>query len=134
MIRTRRSVRSQLTGRYLFALAGCIAVSHAQAEEAPAAAASAPAMAPGPSSAPVPSVSAAEPQTLQRVTVTTTVRKKLERVQDVPATISILSGSELSASGVTNVRGIEYKIPGLTLGDAAFEGASIGMRDRKSVV
>jgi iron complex outermembrane recepter protein len=68
----------------------------------------------------------------QTITITS-VRKKLESVRDVPATVSVLSGADLQAAGVVDVRGIEYKIPGLVLGDKGFDGASIGIRGASSI-
>ena len=98
----------------------------AQAVPAPGAAASAP-------QAPPAVTADSSAQILDRVTITTTARKKLESVQDVPATINVLSGGELAAQGVTDVRGIEYKVPGLSLGDKGFDGASIGLRGVSSI-
>jgi iron complex outermembrane recepter protein len=68
----------------------------------------------------------------QTVVISTSVRKKLETTQEIPATISVLSGAELQAQGVQDVKGIEYKIPGLVLGNLGFDGALIGLRGASS--
>jgi iron complex outermembrane recepter protein len=69
---------------------------------------------------------------VQTIVITTSVRKKLESTQDIPSTVSVLSGAELQAQGVVDVKGIEYKIPGLVLGNQGFDGALIGLRGASS--
>lgn len=66
------------------------------------------------------------------IVVITGVRKKLESTQDIPSTVSVLSGAELQAQGVVDVKGIEYKIPGLVLGNQGFDGALMGIRGASS--
>jgi iron complex outermembrane recepter protein len=68
----------------------------------------------------------------QSVVIITGVRKKLESTQDIPSTVNVLSGAELQAQGVVDVKGIEYKIPGLVLGNLGFDGALVGIRGASS--
>ena len=68
----------------------------------------------------------------QSVVISTSIRKKLETTQEIPATVNVLSGVELQAQGVFDVKGIEYKIPGLVLGNLGFDGASMGLRGASS--
>jgi iron complex outermembrane recepter protein len=69
---------------------------------------------------------------LERVTITSSVRKKVEQTQDIPATVNVLLGSELAEQGVNDVKGIEYRIPGLVLGNLGFDGALLGIRGASS--
>ncbi len=78
------------------------------------------------------STAPADAQATQTIVVTTSIRKKLESTQDVPSTVNVLSGAELQAQGVTDVKGIEFKIPGLVLGNLGFDGALIGIRGASS--
>jgi iron complex outermembrane recepter protein len=78
------------------------------------------------------SAPAAGTSELQTVVISTSVRKKLETTQEIPSTVNVLSGAELQAQGVLDVKGIEYKIPGLVLGNLGFDGALIGLRGASS--
>jgi iron complex outermembrane recepter protein len=73
-----------------------------------------------------------QPEAVTQTIVITTVRKKVETTQEIPSTVNVVLGSELQSQGITDVKGIEYKIPGLVLGNLGFDGALIGIRGASS--
>lgn len=86
-----------------------------------------------PPAAPAPA-SANEETVLQSVTVT--ARKREERGQDVPQSLSVISGAALENSGVTQLEELQFRIPGLKvvnsvgLSNLAIRGVSNNSSER----
>lgn len=47
--------------------------------------------------------------------VVVTAQKRTERLQDVPLSVSAVSGAEIAAKGVTSLEDLQYSIPGLSM-------------------
>lgn len=63
--------------------------------------------------APAPAPAAAADTTIGEVVVT--ARRRTELVQDVPISVSAMSGAALERSGVKDVAGLQYRTPALTI-------------------
>jgi iron complex outermembrane recepter protein len=57
-----------------------------------------------------------------------TATRREARVQDIAATVEVLGGDDLRASGIANAAQIEFAVPGLQFGNAGFDGALLGLR------
>lgn len=50
--------------------------------------------------------------------IVVTARRRDEALQDVPISVSAISGEQLSRSGVTDVQGLQYRTPSLSITSA----------------
>ena len=71
-------------------------------------------------SAPAFAQDAASPQTdgVSTGDIVVTARRRDEALQDVPISVSAISGEQLSRSGVTDVQGLQYRTPSLSITSA----------------
>ena len=69
----------------------------------------------------------AAPSNVQTVeTVIVTANKSRARLETVPAALSVIQGSDVSARGISNFEGLVDEVPGVSI-NYAFGGASSGL-------
>jgi len=61
---------------------------------------------------------AAEQPAASDVEIIVTARRRSEQIQDVPISVSVLSGDQLEKSGVTDVQALQYRTPSLSITSA----------------
>src|SRR6218665_3184090 len=62
--------------------------------------------------------SAAQPQAEESASsgdIVVTARRRDEALQDVPISVSAISGDQLAKSGVTDIQGLQYRTPSLSI-------------------
>ncbi|MCP6768658.1 TonB-dependent receptor plug domain-containing protein, partial [Klebsiella pneumoniae] len=66
--------------------------------------------------------------------IVVTARRREEALQDVPISVSALSGEQLAQAGVTDVQGLQYRTPSLSLtsGGAQRNAMNFAMRGQRS--
>lgn len=59
---------------------------------------------------------AAQPDTVALDAIVVTAQRRSERLQDVPLTVTALSGAALAKAGITGIRDLQTLVSGVTFG------------------
>jgi iron complex outermembrane recepter protein len=74
---------------------------------------------PGTPSTIPPADQAAQQKSIELQEVVVTAQKRTERLQDVPLSLTAVTGEEIARKDVTSLTGLQYSIPGLTIDEVA---------------